>query len=197
MASLRYRNPNSPRVLGIQVLKPEDLEFLREKSATPTIIRLRESHHRIAMLLALGLTIKETADRVGYSAVRVSFLAGTPTMKDLIARYRQDVNEATIGAYRNFSEEKADIAMQGVRKIKDRFDEDDEAAALGLAPGEGLRLRDRDLASITANMLDSIGHGKISTNVNVNVGFAARLEEARQRAAPKVVDAKAVPTEAA
>lgn len=193
MASLRYRSPNSPRVLGVRVLKPEDLEFLRQKSCVTSIKKLRDSHHMIARMVAFGLKQSEIAERVGYSATRVSILVNTPSVKELIEKYRGIVTEAMIEGFSEIIQAKNRITMKSLRAVEDRLDESAEAAEEGYAPGQGLRMRDRDIITITADSLDRTGHGKVSTNVNVNVDFASRLEAARRRV---LAGAKAAPGDA-
>ncbi len=139
-----------------------DVEMLRQKSAPASIQRLRESHHRICYFLSTGMTYREIADRTGYSLNRIAILANTPAVKEQVAVYRRQVLEPQLLADRE--ELKVAIGLQQLRMIKDHMDDADES-------GELLPLRDL-YAGYKAI------HGNSGATLNVNIGFAARLEAA-------------------
>ena len=139
----------------------DDVACLRQKSAPAQLQRLRESHHRICYFLSTGMTYREIADRTGYSLNRIAVLANTPAVQEQVTRYRQAVLEPQLLADRE--ELKISIGLQQLRMIKDHMDDADEA-------GELLPLRD-----LYAGYKAIHGNGTV---VNVNVGFAQRLEQA-------------------
>ncbi len=166
------RQPNSPRVLEIAVLKPEDLQFLQQKRVVPLLKRIRDSHHAIARYLASGMSQTECAQVCGFSITRISLLVQDPGIQELIAHYRQIITEEWA---RNQDEYHRLIYANGIkaqRQISDQLDEADES-------DDPIPLR--LLTAIAADSADRVGYGKKSTTVNVNVDFAGRLEAARRR----------------
>lgn len=156
------RNPRTPTISNVRSMTLADVELLRQKSHQTYPQRLRESHHRICYFLSTGLTYREIADRTGYSLNRIAILANTPAVQEQVAIYRRQVLEPQLLADRE--ELKISIGMQQLRMIKDHMDDADEA-------GELLPLRDL-YAGYKAI------HGNSGTTLNLNIGFAARLEAA-------------------
>lgn len=159
----------------------------RPGAAGPYVVkRLRESHHRIARLFALGMRGFEVAELTGYTAVRVNQLRQTKPMQELIAYYvREHVNpeyEKEVNGYYQNAVKARDIAM---RQILDQLESADET---------GEYLPTRALAAVHGDLADRTGYGKRSTQVNVNVDFAAQLDRAIARsrgegvASPKTID---------
>ncbi len=175
------RQPNSPRILEIAVLRPEDLAFLQEKRVVPMLKKIRDSHHAIARYLASGMSMTETAQVCGFSITRISLLAQDPGVKELIEHYRQIITDEWV---KNQDEYHRLIYANGIKAQRqigdqlDKADEEDEPVPLRL------------LTAIASDSADRVGYGKKSTTVNVNVDFAGRLEAARRRASSQI-DAKA------
>ena len=155
------RNHRTPVISRVRPMTQDDVACLQQKSAPATLQRLRESHHRICYFLSTGMTYREIADRTGYSLNRIAVLANTPAVQEQVTRYRQAVLEPQLLADRE--ELKISIGLQQLRMIKDHMDDADEA-------GELLPLRD-----LYAGYKAIHGNGTV---VNVNVGFAQRLEAA-------------------
>lgn len=65
-----------------------DLALLRPQGQTQ-VLKLRESHHQIARLLARGLKQVEVSAITGYSANRISILKSNPAFAELVAHYRE------------------------------------------------------------------------------------------------------------
>lgn len=144
------------------------------------IQKIKDSHHIVARLLASGLNQIDTAARTGYSATRISILANSPAMAELIAHYR-DIATAEWAA--NQDEYYSYIYSNGIkaqRMIADQLDDADEN-------NETIPLN--RLLSIAADSADRVGYTKKSTTLNVNVDFAAKLEAARRRSS-QVIDAE-------
>ena len=139
----------------------DDVACLRQKSAPAQLQKLRESHHRICYFLSTGLTYREISDRTGYSLNRIAVLANTPAVQEQVTRYRQAVLEPQL--LQDREELKLALGLQQLRMMKDHYDSADDSDEL-------LPLRD-----IRADYKAIHGNGTV---VNVNVGFAARLEAA-------------------
>lgn len=166
------RNHRTPYVKSVRALESGDLEALREPAQRPTVLKIRDAHHNVARLLALGLTQIEVAAKVGYSIGRVNQLAADPSIQELVASYREMVDESYV--------DEVDFIMQGltanvskaVRQTGERLDAADE---------DGAQLSIRELMSIASDGCDRVGYGKRSMNVNINMDFAAKLELAIAR----------------
>lgn len=168
------------RIASIRPICRDDLPRLAKPRdrAVSTPQRMRDSHHNVARLLALGHSHKQVAAITGYSPNRIGQLAAAPAMQDLIARYRGRIDQAfdeAIDAY-------ADLAVRNMlaaeRQLSDRLDE---------ADAEGETLPVRELVAITSDRADRFGYPKRAVNTNVNVDFAQRLDAAiaRSKAAPR------------
>ena len=75
--------------------------------STTSVPVVRDHHHRIARLVASGLTTSQIAAAVGIGVTRVSQLRGDPVMMQLIAKYgeRYDAIDEEIYATRRMKEE--------------------------------------------------------------------------------------------
>lgn len=156
--------------------KAEVLTTPRGKS--PAVKTIRDSHHMVARLFALGLKPGQVAARSGYSRVRISILSGDPAFQELIATYRAMVNE-------EFKEEIDEFFSMTTanRNIAARLLNDK------LADAEPDDLSIRELQSVIADAADRTGYPKRTVAVNLNVDFAARLDRAVKRSA----EARALP----
>lgn len=180
----RSRIPRPVEVLAIRPIVREDLSRLvgpRDKSgAWPA--KLRASHHRVAELLAMGFPLTDVALMTGYNYNRITTLARSPAMQELIAVKSATKAEMTREVYDAFAEYATGNMLAAERQISDHIAAADESGDL---------LPMRELLAIASDRADRFGYGKKSTNVNVNVDFAARLEAAIARS-DKVVECPAV-----
>lgn len=174
----RMRNPMTPYILDVRPITKNDLQGLREPSRRPKIKKLRDSHHNIARLAALGLTKRVIAERAGFSHERVCQLLADPSVKELVARYRDKVDESWKAEVDTFMELATRNMLKAERQISDKLDAADEAEEF---------LPTRELIAISRDAADRFGYGKKTTNLNVNVDFAAKLEAARNRST-KVIE---------
>lgn len=174
----RGRLPAKIEIQGIRELSREDLACLHTPREVPAVQKLRDPHHNLARLIASGLRIADAAERAGYSVARARVLHADPTFQDLVQQYRGQVNEAWAAAQDDVQRLMVTNVLKAERQIAERLEKADE---------EGETLPVRELIAISRDGMDRIGYGKKSTNVNVNVDFAAKLERAIQRSA-KVVD---------
>ena len=169
----RQRNPNSCRILSVRPLVESDLEALRQPSKRVGLVRsLRDSHHNVARLFALGLSNTEIAERTGYGYNRISMFRSDPAMIELIAHYREMVTESFREEADSFMTTAVANMRKAERQLSDHLDKADEADEL---------LPVRELVAITTDRMDRFGYGKKSMNLNVNVDFAAKLEAAIAR----------------
>jgi hypothetical protein len=176
------RNPATPRIKSVRVLTRDDLVFLQEKRATPALKRIRSAHRQLARLLFLGRSNYQIAEELGYTYSRVSLLAHDPAVKEMVARFHESADKATVELGDTLLESVTTATRMAMRQIVEQLEDADEEG--------GEKLPVNRLLAIAESGLDRIGHGKKSTTLNLNVDFAARLEAARRRAVP-VIDAEA------
>lgn len=161
-----------PSVTDIRPLVEADLEALRRPSAGVRLKTIRESHHKIARLLASGLPLYEVAEQTGYSYIRIHMLSKDPSIVELVAHYRNMLTEDWRDEQSTFQTLAMRNMVAAERQISDKLDAADEAGEL---------LPTRELLAISSDRMDRFGYGKKNMNVNVNVDFAAKLEAAIAR----------------
>lgn len=167
------RDHRTVKVLEVRGLTRADLEVLRQPVAKTSVKTLRDSHHRIARLVAIGKSNLEIAADVGMSIGRVSQLRQDPSFIELTNTYRAEVKEI----WRDHVDHMAELAVNNMIKAERQIsDALDEADAPGAAP-----IPIRDLSRITADRMDRFGYSKHTTTTNINIGFGARLEAAMHR----------------
>lgn len=169
-------------ILAIRELTEVDLEVLlpgKRAKLSFTVTRLRDSHHRLAMLCALGLRDSALTKASGYSQQRINGLRTVPAFIELVAQYRTQVLEGHLKVQLDGYAEMAITNMvRAERMIADTLeqaDEDDSPPPL------------RDLVAISSDRADRFGFPKGSVNLNVNTDFASMLEGAIKRTA-KVIE---------
>lgn len=171
---------------GVAELSPADIASA-QRAPQSRVQTLRDSHHRLARLLASGLKQVEVAEISGYSANRIAQLRQDPAFMELVEHYRKMVNEGFVEAadeyYRTVSANRAIAA----RLINDKLSDEETAAEIPI----------RTLLAVHSDAADRTGYPKRTLAVNVNLDFAARLEKAVKRSKEvKTIEAKAEPAEA-
>lgn len=130
------------------------------------IKKISERHHGLARLVAAGTRIAEAAVIMGYHPVRASQLLQDPAFKDLVSLY----NEQVTGEFASTMEQIAGLSKDVVVEIRDRLEDKPEDFS------------NNELRQLLETTLDRSGYGPSSKQeVNVTVGLAARLEDARRR----------------
>lgn len=172
-----------PIILGEpRELTRQDLTRLQEPGrGMASIQRLRASHHRIAMLKAMGWSNVKIAADVGMTRERVGQLLQAPAMADLVAQKEKEKQAADAEAWDAYLEAKRTNMLAAERHIADRFDQLDE---------EGELMPVREALAVSADAADRLGYAKRTVNTNVNVDFGARLDQAIARSG-KVIEAVA------
>lgn len=151
-------------------LDSADMVLLSQERATkPSAIkRLTERHHNLARNLASGMAVGEAATFCGYTISRVSILQNDPAFKELLEFYREDAARP----YRDLHVRLSGLALDAAEELSNRLEEEPEKISIG------------QLTELTKLGADRTGHGpQSSTNLNVNIDLAGRLEAARKRVA--------------
>lgn len=169
----RFNAP--PKDLGIGEVRPltrEDLEELKKPREKVFVKTLRDSHHNIARLIAIGLTSIEAAEQSGYSKARVNTLMLDPAFQELVAQKRKllDAGMASAEAERAAAAQR--LNLKALRHLEDHFDKADE---------EGELIPIAKALDVFKDTSDRVGIPKKNLNVNVNVDYAAQLEAAHAR----------------
>lgn len=167
----------------IRELTRPELEILKEPRKGNTVQSLKDSHHRVARLCAMGLRRADIVEQSGYGYGRVSALLKDPAFQNLIAEYRKEITASAREQMDEYHSMLTGNMIRAERLIADKL----EAAETE----EGISIPTRDLIAIARDAADRTGYGKKQTNVNVNVDLAAQLEKARARSARVIPVARA------
>ncbi len=191
MALHRGKVATKPEILSVRPLTREDLGLIIDKRAdgegrpvVGAVRRFRDPHHRVARLFASGLRMNEVVERCGYSYQRVHTLSTDPAFQQLVARYREKVDEAFVAN----ADEFYDLATANMRKAETMI-----AERLEKAEEEEIDLPLKTLVDISNDRMDRFGYGKRQTNLNVNADFASLLEKAIARSG-KTIEAVVNPS---
>lgn len=168
-------------IVSVTPLTTADLAELKQPAPVTDIVRLRAIHHEIAYHVAMGKTNAEIAEITGYGPARITTIVNAPSVKDLIAGYNAQRERAREAAIDDFERAAAANMKRGERLVGDFLDaviESDKAPDLPTV---------RAINKLVVDRMDRFGYGRQSTNTNVNLNFAAKLEAAISRTA-KVID---------
>jgi hypothetical protein len=163
----------------VRELDAADLVLLGdEKGSKPTPLkRLGERHHALARCLASGMSPSNAAISCGYSPSRVSILQDDPAFRELLEFYRADVTDKYLDMHGVLAGLSIDAAME----LRERLEEDMGAEDKKLTVGQ--------LVELTKLGADRTGFGPQSSQLNVNVDMADRLQAARERVAQRKIEA--------
>lgn len=134
--------------------------------------RLRDSHHLMARLFAMGLRPGEVAKAAGYSLSWVSVISAGPAFQELVAKYRENATDV----WKETVAEDYTYRINRIRDLSSRqiLDQLEDAE-------QGDQIPIRVLAHIHADAADRTGFPKQSVAVNHNVNWTTALEKAIQR----------------
>lgn len=109
----------------VRDMTPEDLEELAgpREVRLPAVKRLRYTHHRLARMVALGQKGVDISQLAGFSQSRLSILSNDPAFQELVEFYKTQVDEIFADA----AEEIADMGMDYMRELYNRFEQDPES----------------------------------------------------------------------
>lgn len=161
------RRRERAEVTSVVALTEDDLALLAEPRPAPAspLQRITDRHHGLARILADGMEHWEAAIVTGYNPSYISFLLTNPTFKDLVAFYRTK----TEAKYADMGDRLHGLGMVSTETLLERLENDPDSISNGML---------LDIVKVAA---DRTGHGPATTNVQVNVGLAGRLEAARRR----------------
>lgn len=165
----------------VRALDDTDIALLQEERGTkaPPLKRLSERHHALARCLASGMEPGDAAITCGYVASRVSILQVDPAFQELLSFYRQHVEEKYLDMHGVLAGLSLDAAMELRERLETDMQADDKSMSVG------------QLVELTKLGADRTGFGPQSSQVNVNVDLAGRLQAARERVAQRRLEGPA------
>jgi hypothetical protein len=170
-----------PKRLSAEVVRPLTLEDAARalepktyKTPVATVLRFRDTHHRLARYLAMGFRDQQVSALTGYSSIRISILKSDPAFMDLVAVYAKSVGEEGEEVLDLIHERKIKSERVQVEYLDQVLDKRDSNGHI--EPAE-VRLA-MDMSS-DAN--DRVGHVKRNVEARVNLDLADRLGAARKR----------------
>ena len=180
MRGLQGRPAASPSIDEVRELTVEEVRTMPRGRVPARTTALRDTHHLLARLIAMGLRSSEVAERSGYSLTAIGILKADPAFQELIANYREVVTTEFREATDEYFSMAASVRVSAIRLIKDRLD--------GAEP-EDIPLN--QLTAIHADLADRTGYPKRRESINLNMDFAERLEAATKRSrAVKQIEGK-------
>lgn len=146
------------------------LETEKPKGTKPVAIKkLRRRHHELAKMIATGLPQGQAAAAMGLTDSRVSILMEDPMFKNLLTMYADQVD----AAFLTVNEKMANLGEDIIDDLHETFEADPDAFTIA------------QKHELLKTLMDRTGNGPATatTQVNVNVGLADRMEAARNRVA--------------
>lgn len=161
----------------IRELGPSDLAAPRMPMAPPPpISHLRYSHHRLAQLLANGVKPYIAARLCNYSAQRVTQLMDDPSFQELMANYKDEVDEV----WADFRSMASDLSIDMMGRLREMLEEHPE------------RFGPATILEAIKVLADRSGNAPVTKTVSVAVttdigdqllAARARIRDARSEAA--------------
>lgn len=175
-----------PRILAVRPLARDDLTVLKSNRVAPRSKIFRDTHHRLARLIASGIRESEVLRITGYSWTRLSTLKLDPAFQELIANYRDKATEAWVSGQDEFYETSTSNMLRAERQIEEHLDAADESGEL---------VSIKTLLAITSDRADRFGYPKKKEiNSNHTIDFAKRIENVMARTGRgSVIDARPTP----
>lgn len=168
--SLRGASGPKPRELHtayVRALTRADIILLlstpRAAKAKP-IEEIRQSHHRLARLLAQGVRPIEVSRITGYSPSRIQMLQRDPSFRELLSFYANAVDEA----FTNVLEIAEDLSVTALSEIRQRLESDPASFS------------NTEILKTAALLMDRTGHGPSRTVQVTNTGDVIRALKERR-----------------
>jgi hypothetical protein len=165
----RGRAPAAISASLVREIEAPDLDLLalEKGSKAPALKRLSDRHHALARAISSGMPMGEAALICGYDISRVSILKDDPSFQELLEFYREEKDRA----FRSVNDKLAGMASDALDELQTRIEDEPDKFTIP------------QLLAVITTAADRSGNGPQSstTNLNLNVGLADRLEEARKR----------------
>lgn len=175
--SLTQNSHSLPRGATAEVIRPltaADLALIPApgSSGTPHIKRIRDAHHRLAVMVAKGCSLKEINEVTGYSFSRISILKSDPSFANLVDFYRDKAIEDNIEEVSDFTRRLVAFTGDCIEEMHDRLLDTPETIA-------------HDTLTDWSKLgLDRTGHGAQSKSFSLHatLDLAGKVAAGRRRA---------------
>ena len=154
----------------------DDLTLLAQPAVAkgPVIQRLRNSHHRIARMLAEGdKTIIAVSEASGYSPSRISALQSDPSFKELVEYYRGKIEEQYLDVHGQL----ADLGMDMFDEIRHRLDQDPEQFTITQLLTIGEKLLNKTVAPDKTKLQPNSGNDGPAQIPNFAINFISNSKD--------------------
>ena len=166
-----YKQAAPVEIICIEPLTEADMVALQNPikglTTSPTLVKIRASHHRIAQLIAEGRRHTEIALICGISPQRISQLTADPAFQELMAFYVSEQQKVFV----DHQQRLADLGTTALEELRDRLETSPE------------QFKTRELLDIVGNTYDrsvapskgagkfGSGNGQGSPGLKVNINF--------------------------
>ena len=175
-----------PQITSTRPLTRADLVALEKPRAPGSRIKvIRELHHKLAKLFAVGHTNQEVYQITGASLPRLRNFLADPAFQQLIAEYRGSITKADIAKYDHVTSTAHGVLKWAVDMLADEYEE-------AMDSGERIPLQ-RNMIVIR-ELADRFGYGKHTTQTTNHL-FATEMEQAVIRSnQAKLIEGSASPS---
>lgn len=152
----------------VRELAPQDLVVLEGTAKgvkAPTLQRIRDIHHQVAMLLAKGVRPVEVSRITGMCQSRISILKADPTFQELLEYYREIKQAADVDDLQRINM----LGRGAVQELLRRMEESPE------------ELADTTLLKLAEFSADRTGKGPTTKNITATAVLSAADIEALKR----------------
>lgn len=179
----RGKLAKAPKVIGVRPLTREDMLALQAPRPVQNRPKaLRETHHRLARMVAAGMRTDEILHLTGFSYTRYHTLKHDPAFAELVTQYRGKVDEAWERSLDEVYETETSNLRRMVHMVADHLDEAEET---------NVKIPLKELFIGIGDRADRFGYSKKIVNRNENLDFAKMMEQvARASGRSNVIDAK-------
>ena len=120
------------------------------------LVKIRQSHHRVARLIAEGKRLNEVANLTGFASSYISVLQQDPTMKELIAFYESKVQTK----FQDLIDKMKDMSADAMAELHERILQNPDMVST------------KDLVSLAKMVLDRTGYPAETKNkVDIKAGL--------------------------
>lgn len=129
LSRVRGRPPVAPTLVHTRDLNEGDLPALQQLSANPNrtpgadgsgLLKLRHSHHLLAMVIAEGARPERASALTGYSTATIYVISQDPKFKDLVEYYKSQ----TMAEYEDVKRRAASLGLSFLDELQSRLEED-------------------------------------------------------------------------
>jgi Fe2+ transport system protein FeoA len=181
---VKFGSEKPPKRLEVGKVRELGLEELEGTERGRSVVKkLRDHHHMMARLFAMGMTSSAIAQAMDMSANRVSLLRSDPAMVELVQHYREMVDEdwrqSNAGTVQLMRESHARAERLRSQALEEAEDGEREIPL-------------NTLNNIAADLADRVGFPKRAVIASIDMSFAAKLDRAIKRSQAEQIGGKVI-----